>query len=165
MCVCSALSLAATSTLLITLAVKWYRERKESKGSFQQVSIHTQGYFWLVNLFVADFIQSLGLITIINQLLRNQVVPGAFCNFQGFMLNSGDIASAIWSFIIAVHTFFLLAGGRKYRTWVAENSTSGKSRWILCALVWAFIIFIGVIGLILIAPIHPEKGPFCKNVT
>jgi len=167
--VCSTFSFTATSILLIVLGTKAYRGWRSSKEvssptHHRQVSIHTQGYFWLVNLFVADFVQSLGLVTVFHQLSQDHVEAGAFCNFQGFMINSGDIASAIWSFIIAVHTFFLLAGGRRYRAWVAEKSMSGNTRWFLCAAVWVFVIFIGVIGLILIQRIHPEKGPFCTSL-
>jgi hypothetical protein len=80
---------------------------------------------------------------------------------QGLFIQSGDIASSIWSFVIAFHTFFLLAGGRRWRAWVAEKSTAGKARWILCFLIWFFVLFIGVIGLILIEKLYPEKGPFC----
>jgi uncharacterized membrane protein len=38
---------------------------------------------------------------------------------------------------------------------------SGKGRWFLCLGIWLFIIFISVVGLILIEPLNPEKGPFC----
>ena len=96
-----------------------------------------------------------------NALAKNSVHSGPSCTLQGFLINSGDIASAIWSFVIAVHTFFLLAGVHRWRSWVADKSTAGKGRWILCVGVWLFVLFIGVIGLILIEPLHPEKGPFC----
>lgn len=104
--------------------------------------------------------QSLGLFLVTNHLVLNSILPGPICTLQGFLINSGDIASAIWSFVIAVHTFFLLAGGRRWRTWVAEKSMSGKGRWILCIGIWLFILFIGVIGLILIEKVT-HKGPFC----
>lgn len=137
-----------------------------------QYSIHTQGYFWLVNLFVAgtipsqsilitDLIQSLGLFLSTDSLIKNSVIPGPVCTLQGFLIQSGDISSSIWAAIIAFHTFFLLAGGRNWRAWAAEKSTSGKARWILCFGVWFCVLFIGLIGLILIENLYPDKGPFC----
>lgn len=96
-----------------------------------------------------------------DSLIKNAVIPGPMCTLQGFLIQSGDIASSIWAFVIAFHTFFLLAGGRNWRAWVAEKSTSGKARWILCLGIWFVVLFIGVIGLILIEKMYPEKGPFC----
>jgi len=136
-------------------------------------SIQTQGYFWLVNLFIAgivhiighanvsDFIQCVGLVIVGHALANDSVHASPSCTLQGFLINSGDIGSAIWSFVIAFHTFFLLAGGRRWRAWVGEKSTSGKARWFLCLGIWLFVLFIGAIGLIVIEPLHPDKGPFC----
>jgi hypothetical protein len=112
---------------------------------------------------VLDCIQALGLIIVGHALAKNSVHSGPICTFQGIVINSGDIASALWSFVIAVHTFFLLAGGHRRQTWVARKSTSGKARWFLCLGIWLFVLFIGIVGLILIEPLHPEKGPFCMN--
>lgn len=125
-------------------------------------SLHRRYEFYSVTFVnISDFIQSLGLVTVAYHLVHDNVLPGGVCTLQGFLIQSGDIASAIWSFIIAVHTFVLLAGGRKWRGWVAEKSTSGKGRWILCFCVWFVILFIGTIGLMLIQKLYPWKGPFC----
>ena len=48
------------------------------------------------------------------------------------LINSGDIASALWSLVIAVRTWFLLAGGEKWRCWATEKSCTGKGGWLLC---------------------------------
>ena len=92
---------------------------------------------------------------------RNSLMTGPGCTLQGFLINSGDISSAIWSFVIALHTFTLLAGGHKWRCWVAEKTESGKSRWAVCLGIWAFVFLIGAIGPVVIERLHPEKGPFC----
>jgi len=159
------ISFCSTTGLLIVLAYKAirnYRQKHHGTSSLrEEYSIHTQGYVWLVNLFIADFIQSLGLILIAQHLRTNSVEPGPLCSLQGFLINSGDIGSAIWSFVIAMHTFFLLAGGRKWRVWVAEKSMQGKGRWILTGVIWGVVVFIGVIGMILIQHLYPNKGPFC----
>src|SRR5436305_13594276 len=108
-----------------------------------------------------DFVQCLGLVLVGNHLYLGHVFPGGLCTLQGFLINSGDIGSAIWSFVIAVHTFFLLAGGRRWKAWVAEKSMAGKFRWFLCLAIWFFIFFISTVGLWLIQQVHPDKGPFC----
>jgi hypothetical protein len=177
--VCGGLSLFATSTLLIYLGYKAYRASREEVDpnpgpNRTTYSIHTQGYFWLVNMFVAgtpqvyqfvltpeDLVQSFGLFLVTDSLRKNSVIPGPACYLQGFLINTGDISTSIWSFVIAVHTFFLLAGGRNYRAWVAEKSTSGKARWIISVAIWSFVTFIGIIGPAAIERLYPQKGPFC----
>lgn len=91
----------------------------------------------------------------------NSLLPGAFCNLQGVMLNLGDVAAAMFSFVIALHTFLLLAGGRKWQAWVSEFSSSGIGRWCVAGLVWFSTTFIATCGLFLVQRIHPERGPFC----
>src|SRR5437773_8329032 len=103
---------------------------------------------------VSDFVQSLGLVIVGHGLAKDSVHSGPLCTLQGFLINAGDICSAIWSFIIAFHTFFLLAGGRRWKTWVAEKSMGGKGRWFLCGGVWLFVLFIGIIGPVLIEPLN-----------
>src|SRR5579859_5013667 len=88
-------------------------------------------------------------------------MPGNFCNFQGYVLNTGNVCSSVWAFVISLHTFLLLAGGPRWRGWVAEKSSSGKGRWFFAAGIWGFVLFIGMIGMALIQNVTPEKGPFC----
>jgi len=73
----------------------------------------------------------------------------------------GDVGSAIWTFVIAAHTFILVVGKPKWRDWMSKKSRSGKARWILSVGVWVFILFCGLFGLIFIEPFHPEDGPYC----
>lgn len=164
------MSFCATSGLLSYLA---YVEFRASRGQ-NAYSVHTQGFFWLVNLFIAgffsnghasdflDFIQSFAGLLLANSLRLNSTLPGPFCSFQGLLLNSGDISSAIWSLVIAWHTFLTLAGGHKLRHWVAEKSAGGALRWIICLSIWLSVLFIGVVGIALIEKVQPERGPFCN---
>lgn len=92
----------------------------------------------------------------------NRLWPGFACSVQGFFINVGDVASSIWSFVIALHTFLLLAGGQRSRAWASEKSTMGKGRWIFCLGVWAAICFLGLIGPLVIEP-ATGKGPFCTS--
>src|SRR5271169_1794338 len=88
-------------------------------------------------------------------------MTGPGCTLQGYLINSGDIASAIWSFVIALHTFTLLAGGRKWGSWAAEKTSSGKGRWVVCLGIWTFVFLIGAIGPVIIQNLQPAKGPYC----
>lgn len=150
---------------------------KERRGSVRH-SLHessTQGSFWLINLFVAgtsfsysylcaDLVQGLGDILVGVTVHNNAFMTGPGCTLQGFLINCGDVSSAIWSFIVALHTFTLLMGGSKLRGWAAEKTAGGKLRWIICAGVWTFVLFFGAIGPILIQNLHPEDGPYCISL-
>ena len=73
------------------------------------------------------------------------------------------MGSAIWSLVIAIHTFLvLMGGGRRCRKWMLGKIRVSMSVLGLC--VWLFVGFIGIVGIVLIEKIHPEKGPFCKSV-
>jgi hypothetical protein len=88
-------------------------------------------------------------------------MTGPGCSLQGYLLNSGDVSSSIWSFVIALHCFALLAGGPKWRAWVADKTASGKLRWIVCAGIWTFVYGLSAIGPVFLQNLHPENGPFC----
>ena len=90
----------------------------------------------------------------------NQLLPGFACSVQGFFINVGDVASSVWSLVIALHTFLLLAGGQRSRAWASEKSTMGKGRWFFCVGVWLGICFLGLIGPVVIERVT-GKGPFC----
>src|SRR5437762_12150786 len=93
-------------------------------------------------------------------LAKNSVVPGPVCTLQGVLINSGDVGSALFSFVIAIHTYLFFTRGARLRTkTIAE---SGKRHWILCFLLWFIVAFLGFIGIVLIEKIYPEKGSFCN---
>jgi hypothetical protein len=124
--VCTCLSLTATSSLLVFLGYKKWKGTRSAQDNSN--SLPSQGLFWLTNLFVAglaprlravltlDFVQGLGDILVGVTVGQNSLMTGPGCTVQGFLINSGDVSSAIWSFVIAVHTFVLLAGGPRWRT-------------------------------------------------
>lgn len=160
--VCSTVSCAATSSLLIYLYCQAIKLRD------QRSKRPPQGFLWLVNLFVAgipdhtlvdlDFIQSFSGLFAIRFLTSNSVKLGPLCTIQAIGLISGNVGSAIWTFVITVHTFLLLAGSRSFRDRVTKTGSSGKLRWAICAILWVFIIFCGLYGLIF----HSEsETPYC----
>jgi hypothetical protein len=108
-------------------------------------------------------VQSTGILLTSHWVAINSIGPGRFCNFQAIVLNSGDVGSAIWTFVVALSTFLSIAGSPGVRQWVVKKSNEGKGRWVLTFGIWAFILFIGVFGLIIVQPLYPEKGPYCIN--
>jgi hypothetical protein len=110
---------------------------------------------------MTDLVQGIGDVLVGVSVRQDALMTGPGCTLQGFLINCGDVSSAIWSFIIALHTFTLLAGSPKWRGWAAEKTASGKSRWIVCAGVWIFVFVIGAIGPVVLENLHPEKGPYC----
>jgi len=116
-------------------------------------------YHFLV--LIEDFIQGIGITLDMYGVSQNAVMPGNGCNAQGLLINLGDVASAWWTFVITVHTFLVIVGRPKVRTWVAEKSVTGKFRWVLCFVVWFSVFFLSTVGIFLIQNIDPTKGPFC----
>jgi hypothetical protein len=112
---------------------------------------------------MTDFIQAIGWVLSVDHLATNSILPGVACNAQGFFINTGDVGSALWSFVIAVHTFLLLAGKPNWRTWAAEKSMAGKGRWFLCLGIWGAVVFLGIIGPTAVYHIYPQNGPFCAS--
>jgi hypothetical protein len=110
---------------------------------------------------IKDFIQSIGGLLAIRWVALDKVVPGPLCTLQGVLLTSGDIGSAIWTFIITIHTFILLAGGRRLRYWITEKTSAGVGRWILGAAVWTFVLISGLFGLLFIEPFQGVKRQYC----
>jgi hypothetical protein len=108
-----------------------------------------------------DLLQGLGDVLVGVTVRQDALMTGPGCTLQGFLINSGDISSAIWSFIIALHSFTLLVGSPKLRGWAADKTTSGKARWIICAGVWIFVFGIGTLGPVVFQNLHPENGPYC----
>ena len=175
---CCAISCAASFSLLCFLAYQTINAKFSGDRGRSAIRNSTpQGYFWLVQLFIAgnsphplnektyvsDFIESFTSLFIIRYLTTNSLITGPYCTFQAVGLITGVLGSAIWTFVITLNTFLLLAGGRNTRAWVIEKTNSGWGRWVVCIVIWIFIIGGGLFGLIFIEPFGTDKGPYCIN--
>jgi len=172
--VCCSISCAASFSLLCFFAYQTIKARatRDRGASAIRTSI-PQGYFWLVQLFIAgilpapsrpktkipDFIESFSGLFVLRYLTTSSLITGPYCTFQAVGLIAGVIGSAIWTLVITLNTFLLLAGGRNTRAWVIEKTNSGWARWVLCIAIWAFILFGALFGFI--EGSSPEKGPYC----
>jgi hypothetical protein len=151
--------------------IKTKSSRKRGGSAIQNNT--PQGYYWLVQLFIAgilplnhnlnlivsDFLESFSALFIIRYLTESSLITGPYCTFQAVALISGVLGSAVWTFVITLNTFLLLAGGRNTRAWLIEKSNSGWERWVFCIAIWIFILFSALFGFI--EPLDPEKGPYC----
>ncbi|KAL7284100.1 hypothetical protein ACG7TL_001380 [Trametes sanguinea] len=77
------------------------------------------------------------------------VANGSFCRAQGGIKQAGNVATALWSFTLALHVFILLF----YRVALPKGL-----RWTLLGVGWYLVVFVVMIGPIAIET--PSKGPY-----
>ena len=118
-----------------------------------------QGWLWIINLLVADFIQSLGWVLSLDHYINHAMYYSPLCTVQGLCINVGENASGLFCLVIAIHTACLLGGSPKIASWSRSMSTTGHLRWIILMTVWAIAILLSIIGPAIIAPVK-GYGPF-----
>ncbi|TDL24619.1 hypothetical protein BD410DRAFT_786142 [Rickenella mellea] len=67
---------------------------------------HIVAYLW--SLMIANVIQAIGTIMNARWISKGGAFPGGFCSAQGGVKNAGNLGTALWSFVIAMHVFNLL---------------------------------------------------------
>jgi len=144
--VISALSMVAVVGLLAGIAVSAYNTRaSEDKHLF--VKTHVAAYF--ICFLLSDFLQAVGTLMSSTWVRDNAVVFGETCTAQGVIKEMADVSSAIWTMVIAIHTFFLLVLEVKLRTFILWTTLFGG---------WSAIFAIVISGPALRQ--SAEKGPF-----
>ncbi|KAL4779045.1 G protein-coupled glucose receptor regulating Gpa2-domain-containing protein [Aspergillus varians] len=91
------------------------------RSNYQRYIGYNQYIILIYNLVIADLQQSLGFLICTKWYASNKMASNtAACFLQGFWLQIGDPASGIFVLAIALHTFYLVALGRKlsYRVFV-----------------------------------------------
>lgn len=112
--------------------------------------LRSQAGYLFVNLLAADFTQALGFGL-------SWVWAGAgkidhtrhICTFQALAIESGDVASAVFSLYIALHTAAMLTMDKK------PNETFLR---VACTCAWIFVAVMTALGPLAIA--EPDKGQF-----
>lgn len=100
--------------------------------------MRTQAGQLFLNLLVADFIQGFGFGLSWVWYARGSIMePSGACVIQGLAIEAGDVASAIFSLAIAIHTAIFLAF-----TWKPPAIALS----LCCVGVWVFVIFLTAIG-------------------
>ncbi|KAJ7484274.1 hypothetical protein FB451DRAFT_1392840 [Mycena latifolia] len=136
----------AVAALLSLLSVAFYF-MKPSLRLQKYGNTHLNGYFR--SLLLANAVQAFGTALNLKWAAEGGVTPGAFCSAQGGIKQAGNVATALWTFVLALHLFNLL---------FLRLRTPDVGFWCTIAGGWAAVVFIVVIGPIAIQT--PAKGPY-----
>lgn len=139
------ISLVAVIGLLITLGIASVKPSLQAtrQSLFMQSSFGT--YF--VSLLFADIIQATGSFMNIRWVNATRITSGGFCTAQGSIKNVGNVASAVWTLVIAGHVFnllFLRMAQKKYVALAVAIAT------------WSFIGAVAIFG----PAVLEKSGPF-----
>ncbi|KAF5390129.1 hypothetical protein D9757_003834 [Collybiopsis confluens] len=138
-------SLAAVSYLFIV---------KTPKPSIYRRT-HLFGY--LISLFVANTLQSIGTVMSMRWVLRHEVIAGTFCSLQGAIKQLGNVGTAVWSLILSIHLFNLL---------FMRSASTRVVFWATIVLGWSIIGIVVVLGPAALqtgnkGPYFGISGPWC----
>ena len=83
--------------------------------------------------------------------------PTALCTAQSVLIQAGDVASALWTLALAVHTNIILGLRRKPST---------AALVVTIAFVWVLVAFLAAVGPLgiahgQIAPFYDQTGAWC----
>ncbi|KAJ7842399.1 hypothetical protein B0H13DRAFT_2365236 [Mycena leptocephala] len=95
----------ALTALLSLLSVSFYF-MKPSLRLHNYGNTHINGYF--KSLLLANAIQSFGTVMNFKWAADREVTSGVFCSAQGGIKQAGNVATALWSLVLALHLFNLL---------------------------------------------------------
>lgn len=132
--VAASVSLLAVIGLLVVLGVSAYKTMR-TPNVHRFMRTHIVAYF--ISLLLCDVISAVGSLMNGHWLSQGGVYLGAFCTSQGALKNTGNVGTALWSMVIAIHTFCLLVLKWRSRDYVL---------YVTLFVVWAFIGLVVIIG-------------------
>ncbi|KAJ7096100.1 hypothetical protein C8R44DRAFT_989402 [Mycena epipterygia] len=135
-----------TAALLSLLSVLFYF-MKPSLRLQNYKNTHINGYFR--SLLLANAVQAFGTVLNFKWAADGGVIPGAFCSAQGGIKQGGNVATALWSFVLALHLFNLL---------FLRLQSTNTGFWCTIVGGWSLVIFVVIIGPTAIQ--KPEHGPY-----
>ncbi|THU91955.1 hypothetical protein K435DRAFT_862953 [Dendrothele bispora CBS 962.96] len=117
----------------------------------------THLYGYVMSLFLACTLQSVGTVMNLKWVLRRQVEYGLFCAYQGAIKHFGNISIALWSFMISLHLFHLL---------FMRGTITHMTFWFQIILGWSVVNLFVIIGPLAIekedrGPYYGISGPWC----
>lgn len=145
--IAACLSFMSSSMMLVYLSISYI----QAKWARNVLEKNHQVVILIFNLFLGDFLQSVGFGLNCLWLAQNKFVVGRLCFVQGTLIQIGDLASSSFVVSIALHTF-----ARIYLRRVL-----GRGLFVSCILfIWLGSLFTGI-GLPWIARIHsPLPGHY-----
>ena len=130
-------SAALFSYLSFKLSTWWYR------GEFDNGC--NQFLLLIYNLLLADMQQAVAFLLALAWLSENKIeVESTACFVQGWFVSVGDLASGVWIFAIALHTFYAVVKDRRLPTRRFLFAVAGA---------WTFVYCMAIIGVAL----HPNN--------
>ncbi|KAF7289979.1 hypothetical protein MIND_01373200 [Mycena indigotica] len=102
---------------------------------------HTHFLAYFLCLCLANIMQNWGTIMSLKWVISNEVVDGSHCYAQGGIKQGGNIAAALWSFVISFHLFNLL---------FLRYQTSRTVSLAIIAFGWSFVfmcVFLGPVAI------------------
>ncbi|KZV96278.1 hypothetical protein EXIGLDRAFT_733631 [Exidia glandulosa HHB12029] len=144
--IAAGMSCVSVTTLLILLIISATRTF-QAPGQVVFIKTHVAAYF--VSLLFCDFWQSIGSLLSIRWVAEMGVTTGVSCTAQAAIKNGGNVGTAIWSLVIAMHTFLVLfCGMRPYEPVL----------YVTLIVVWTLIGLIVVIGPGIVE--NAARGPY-----
>jgi len=102
------------------------------------------------SLLVANFLQSIGTILDAQWVSLGMVSPGTLCSVQGGIKQAGNVGTAVWTFMLALHAFRLL---------YLRSRVSSRNKWWILGLGWFFVVTVVTIGPLAIQNLK-TRGPY-----
>jgi len=130
----SSISIAAVCGLLAAISLSAFNTRKSTDNEMF-VRTHVAAYF--VSLLLCDLLQAIGSIMNTKWIQHNAVYIGQFCTIQGAVKQASDVGTALFSLILAIHTFFILFLQWQTKTYVL---------WLTLVSAWSFMGAILLVG-------------------
>ncbi|KAJ6548560.1 hypothetical protein B0H19DRAFT_1031814 [Mycena capillaripes] len=103
--VVSCLSLTAVVGLLLAISLSAFNTCAWKTHQHPHLFVRSHVAAYLISLLFSDIIQAVGSILNARWILDMTVVVGDVCTIQGVLKQTADVATAFWTFVIALHTF------------------------------------------------------------
>ncbi|KIX04906.1 uncharacterized protein Z518_05777 [Rhinocladiella mackenziei CBS 650.93] len=146
---CGILSLVSSLALFTFLTYRlcvWYYRGHLRNGANQFLIL-------IYNLVLVDIQQAMAFALTSVYLAANKIEVGTTtCWANGWFVSTGDLASGVFIFAIALHTFFAVVKGRRVETKVFYTGI---------ACLWIFVYTMAIIGVGLDPDLYVRAGAWC----
>ncbi|KAI0315570.1 hypothetical protein OF83DRAFT_1173684 [Amylostereum chailletii] len=141
----SAIAAASALSALAVLQVAQLQIALPSK----HLTNHTHVCSYLFSLLLSNALQAIGTLINVQWVVDGGVSGGMLCRAQGGVKQAGNVGTALWSFMLALHAFNLL--------FLRRPSTKLGNRLTL-GIGWAAVALVVVLGPAALQT--PAKGPY-----
>ncbi|VDB83330.1 unnamed protein product [Peniophora sp. CBMAI 1063] len=149
--VVSVFELVASFGLLVAILLSAFNTRSSDDP---RLFVRTHSAVFFVSLVVCAVLQAIGGIMSAAWVTQMAVVAGSLCTAQAAIKHISDVGVAVWSFVIAAHSFLLLwrAGGHSKKTRepvsvLGYTISYGRFlKWSIVAATWLSIFIIVTLG-------------------